>query len=80
MDNIRGEIMKNSLHLVLKELRKNNNMTQTEIAKILNISQRTYSNYETGSREPSIDTLIEIADYYKISLDYLTGRYGRECE
>lgn len=67
--------MKNNLHIVLKKLRKENELKQIEIAKEINISQRVYSNYETGTREPSIDTLIAIAEYYKVSLDYLTGRY-----
>ena len=53
----------------LKELR--GNKTQTEIAKCLNIPQTTYSNYENGISEPSIKKLIEIADFYKVSLDYL---------
>ncbi len=69
--------MKNNLHNVLKKLRKEKDVTQTEVAEALNISQRTYSNYETGSREPSLDTLIEMADYYNISLDILLGRYEK---
>lgn len=69
--------MKNNLHNVLKKLRTEKNVTQTEVAEALNISQRTYSNYETGSREPSLDTLIEMADYYNISLDILLGRYEK---
>ena len=52
-----------------KELR--GNKTQTEISKNLNIPQTTYSNYENGISEPNIKKLIEIADYYKVSLDYL---------
>lgn len=67
----------NNFHTVLKELRKESKKTQTQIAKELNLTQRTYSYYETGTREPSIDTLISIADYYKISLDILTGRYTK---
>lgn len=66
-----------NFHIVLKELRKDSKKTQTQLAEELNITQRTYSNYETGTREPSIDTLINIADYYKISLDILTGRYTK---
>lgn len=53
----------------LKELR--GNKTQTEIAKCLNIPQTTYSNYENGISEPNIKKLIEIADFYGVSLDYL---------
>ena len=73
-----GEKMKNKLHIVLKELRTEKEITQSEIAKEINISQRVYSNYETGTREPSIDTLITLAEYHKVSLDYITGRYKGE--
>ena len=55
----------------LKELRKQKNLTQTEIAKILNMAQTTYAGYELGQREPTIDTLKKIADFYNVSLDYL---------
>ncbi|MCM1506180.1 MAG: helix-turn-helix domain-containing protein [Ruminococcus flavefaciens] len=68
--------MNNSFHKVLKELRAESKKTQTEVAKELNITQRTYSNYETGRREPSIDMLIDIANYYKIPIDVLVGRYA----
>lgn len=69
--------MKNALPLVLKELRQTSGKTQKQIAEELNITDRTYGHYETGKREPSIDKLIDIADYYKISLDILTGRYTK---
>ncbi|MBQ7977473.1 MAG: helix-turn-helix transcriptional regulator [Clostridia bacterium] len=53
----------------LKELR--GNVTQEKIANDLNISQKVYSNYETGFSEPNLKKLIEIADYFHVSLDYL---------
>lgn len=65
----------NDFHNVLKELRKKNKKSQTQLAEELNLTQRAYSHYETGTREPSIDTLIRIADYYKISLDTLMGHH-----
>ena len=55
----------------LKELRKQKNLTQVEISKILQITQRTYAGYELGQTEPTIDTLKKIADFYNVSLDYL---------
>lgn len=67
--------MKNNLQYVLKEQRSKKNISQTEIAKILNVSQRVYSNYENGECEPSIDTLINMADYFGIPIDLLVGRY-----
>lgn len=58
----------------LKELRKQNNLTQSDIASIINSTQRTYSGYELGTSEPNIETLCKLADYYHVSLDYLVGR------
>lgn len=65
----------NEFKEVLKGLRIKNNLTQKEIANIINVSERTYSRYETGDREPRIETLIKIAEYYKIPIDILVGRY-----
>ncbi len=58
----------------LKELRINNNITQFEAAKIANCSQSNYSKYELNKLNPDINTLIRLADYYKVSLDYLCER------
>lgn len=69
--------MKSELPTMLKILRTESNLTQTEIAKKINVSQRAYSFYEKGEREPSIETLIKLAEYYKIPLDVLVGRYKR---
>ena len=58
----------------LRELRKNAGLTQQELAEKIDLNSITYSNYEKGSREPSTDILINIADFYGVSLDYLCGR------
>lgn len=58
----------------LKELRKEHNLTQQEVADKINISRPAYSQYEIGKKEPRLYTLIAIADFYKISVDYLLGR------
>ena len=58
----------------LKELRLNNQLTQTELAKRIEITQFTYSNYEKEKTQPDIKTLITIADFYNVSLDYLCDR------
>ena len=58
----------------LKELRKNKNLSQGEIGKLLNVAQTTYAGYELGKAEPTIDTLCKLADIYDVSLDYLVGR------
>ena len=58
----------------LKDLREDNDLAQKEIAAILQIDQRVYSNYETGKREIPTRLLIILADYYKTSTDYILGR------
>lgn len=58
----------------LRLYRKADGKTQKEMAGILNISERAYQHYELNDREPPVSNLIIIADYFDISLDYLTGR------
>ncbi|MGN0485926.1 MAG: helix-turn-helix domain-containing protein [Acutalibacteraceae bacterium] len=58
----------------LKEIRKSRGITQLKLAMDLNISQNSISRYETGEREADYDTLIRIADYFNVSLDYLLER------
>ena len=62
----------------IRNLREDNDLTQTELAHRLNISQRTYSHYESGSRKIPLDILIELADYYNCSVDYLLGRTNKK--
>lgn len=64
---------KSSLGLKLLELRQLHNLTQKQLCEALNIGRSTYSYFETGSRMPDIETLILIAQYYKVSLDELIG-------
>ncbi len=59
---------------MIKNLRISRNLTQTEVAKILGITQGTYQKYEKGQVEPTIQTLITLADFYGVTLDYLVGR------
>ncbi|MCR4563631.1 MAG: helix-turn-helix domain-containing protein [Clostridiales bacterium] len=58
----------------IKDLREDNDLKQKEIAAVLGIDQRVYSNYETGKREIPVHLLIKLADYYGVSTDYLLGR------
>ena len=58
----------------LRELRKARGISQLKLAMDLNTNQNTISRYETGEREPGIDELIKIADYFNVSVDYLIGR------
>ena len=55
----------------LKELRKEKNLTQEELAEKLNVSGRTVSRWETGTNMPDISLLVELADFYNVSIpDY----------
>lgn len=58
----------------IKNLREDRDLTQSYMGKVLNISQRVYSNYETGTRSIPIDILSKIADFYDTSVDYLIER------
>lgn len=58
----------------LRELRESRGLSQRTIADYLGCSTVVYSRYETGAREPSIDVLIRLAEYYGSSVDYLIGR------
>ena len=58
----------------IQDLRIDADMSQRELSEILHISQRSYSHYETGSRNIPIEMLIRLVNYYEISLDYLVGR------
>ena len=58
----------------IRNMREDKDITQTEMGKILSCSQRVYSNYERGDIDIPTATLIKIADFYKVSLDYLLGR------
>ena len=58
----------------LKELRKKRKITQLKLAMDLNMNQNTISRYETGEREANYVALIELADYFDVSVDYLLGR------
>ncbi|MCD7785615.1 MAG: helix-turn-helix transcriptional regulator [Oscillospiraceae bacterium] len=58
----------------IRNLREDADMTQTEIAKILNCSQRVYSNYERGDLDIPTDILIKLADFHGVSTDYILGR------
>ena len=58
----------------LKELRRARHITQLKLAMDLNMSQNSISRYESGQREPGIGELIQLADYFHVSLDYLLER------
>ena len=58
----------------LRQLRESRGFTQQDMADMLNLTQMAYCNYELGKREIPYKVLIDLADIYKVSLDYLFGR------
>lgn len=62
----------------LKQLRESNKITQLKLALDLGTNQNTISRYETGEREADYATLIKIADYFNVSLDYLLYRTDKK--
>ena len=69
----------------IKELRKNQNLTQQDLADILKVSRSSISKWETKTSYPDITTLVQISDHFSVSLDYLlrgdvemTGQLDKE--
>lgn len=65
--------MKLQLHLRIRDLREDSDVTQAEMAKLLMCSQQTYSRYESHTTEIPLESLIFLAEYYDTSVDYLLG-------
>lgn len=57
----------------LKDLREDHDMTQTQVAELINTTTQQYNRYETGKRELPMHHFITLARYYNVSLDYLAG-------
>lgn len=58
----------------IRNLREDKDLTQAQMGKILSCSQRVYSNYERGDIDIPTQTLIKLADYHNVSVDYLLNR------
>lgn len=58
----------------IKDLREDRDLKQSEIAKILNTTQSYYAQYENGKRQIPFERMVEIAEFYDVSLDYIAGR------
>ena len=58
----------------LQELKETKKLLQKDAAKALDVPLRTYQRYEHGQQEPQLSTLIRMADFYGVTLDYLVGR------
>ena len=62
----------------IKEIRLSRNMTQVDLARELNVTKQSVSNWENDNIQPSIDMLMKIATYFSVSCDYLLGLDGRK--
>lgn len=58
----------------IRELRKDHDLLQRQVADRLHCSQQVYSNYELGQRDVPTEVLIRLADLYRVSIDYLLGQ------
>lgn len=58
----------------LKHLRQKEGLTQQQIADLVHVNRVTYTNWESGAREPNFQTLLKLADFFEVSLDWLFGR------
>ena len=62
----------------INDIRIRKGLTQAEVAAAIGVSSVVYSRYETGSRQPSVDTLVQMADLFGVTVDYLLGRQDIE--
>ena len=68
--SMRTEILKYGR---IRDMRTDRGLTQTQVAQILHVSQNTYSQYEIGTTRFPLDTVVRLAEYYEVSVDYLVG-------
>ena len=57
----------------IREIREDHSLTQQKIADLLHIGQRTYADYESGKTRIPVDSLLVLARYYNVSVDYISG-------
>lgn len=68
---IRGEYC--MVYRRIRDLREDHDLKQRELAEYLNCSQRVYSNYELGQRDIPTDVLVQLSNFYNVSVDYILG-------
>lgn len=66
------------MNLRIRDLREDADLTQKEIAELLMCDQSLYSKYERGERALPLELAVQLADFYKVSLDYLAGRTDKK--
>lgn len=62
----------------LRDLREDHDLTQSQLVEKLGMHKTTYTNYEQGKRDLPLSVAIRLADFYHVSLDYLSGRTKTE--
>ena len=62
------------LYKRIRDLREDKDMTQKQMGEVLSCSQRVYSNYERGELDIPTEILIKLANFHKVSVDYILGR------
>jgi len=66
--------MKSKLAVTLGELRREKGLSQRQVAADLGISQAVLSHYENDAREPKLEFVIKVCEYYSVTADYILGR------
>lgn len=66
------------MYIRIRNLREDADITQTELSKILNCSQRVYSNYERGDLDIPTEILIKLANFHNVSVDYILNRTDKK--
>ena len=66
-----------SYQQIIRELREDRDLSQADIAKLLNTTQQMYSRYENGTCEMPIRHLLKLCEFYDVTADYVLGRIGR---
>lgn len=67
-----------TMKLRIRDLREDADLTQEQIASMIHCDQSLYSKYERGERALPLDLAIQLADFYRVSLDYLVGRSNKK--
>lgn len=62
----------------IRDLREDRDLTQAQVGRAINVSQRTYAYYENGQRMVPPHVLCALADFYQVSVDYILGRTDRK--
>ncbi len=74
------EVKPMKYNMRIREIREEHSLTQQKVADLLHIGQRTYADYESGKTRIPIDSIMILAKFYNVSLDYITGASNVKTE